>query len=306
MNKTSAKGHLSMTGANIMWGLMAPISKIVLSGAVITPLLLTNFRIIGAAAAFWVASFFTKKEQVSPSDLLHLFFASLLGIVFNQGSFLFGVSLTSPIDASIITTSTPILTMILSALYLHEPITGKKISGVFLGASGALLLIVSGTQNSGHTQSNIWGNLLCLTAQLSYSLYFVFYKGLIMRYSPFTLMKWMFTYATLCAIPFSYPHFRDLNYSGLDIETIGGILFVVFGGTFISYILVPIGQRILRPTVATMYNYVQPIVAGGVAIYWGLDHFNLLKLFAIVLIFSGVFLVTQSKSRAQMEAETNA
>lgn len=81
MNKTSVKGHLSMTGANIMWGLMAPISKIVLSGAVITPLLLTNFRIIGAAAAFGIASFFTKKEQVSPSDLLHLFFASLLGIV---------------------------------------------------------------------------------------------------------------------------------------------------------------------------------------------------------------------------------
>lgn len=305
MNKTSVKGHLSMTGANIMWGLMAPISKIVLSGAVITPLLLTNFRIIGAAAAFWIASFFTKKEQVSPSDLLHLFFASLLGIVFNQGSFLFGVSLTSPIDASIITTSTPILTMILSALYLHEPITGKKISGVFLGASGALLLIVNGAQDSGHTQSNIWGNLLCLTAQLSYSLYFVFYKGLITRYSPFTLMKWMFTYATLCAIPFSYSHLRNLNYSGLDIETIGGILFVVFGGTFISYMLVPIGQRILRPTVATMYNYVQPIVAGGVAIYWGLDHFNLLKLFAIVLIFSGVFLVTQSKSRAQMETETD-
>lgn len=65
----------------------------------------------------------------------------------------------------------------------------------------------------------------------------------------------------------------------------------------------PVAQKHLRPTVASMYCYVQPVVASGVVVfYWGTSSFSLVKVLAILLVFAGVFLVTRSKSRAQMEA----
>lgn len=303
MKSAGLKGHFAMLGANIMWGLMSPVSKAVLTESVLTPLIMNDFRIIGATILFWIASLFTKRERVASSDLARLFFASLFGILFNQGAFLFGIGLTSPVDASIVATSTPIITMIIAAFYLKEPVTGKKVFGIFLGASGALLLIVSGQQAPGGHGSNIWGDLLCLLAQVSFSLYIVVYKGLISRYSPVTLMKWMFTYASICVIPFSYNEFIRVSWNTVTPAVFTGVAYVVFCGTFLSYLFVPVGQRLLRPTVATMYNYVQPIVASIVAIVWGLDTFNIFKVVSVLLVFSGVLMVTRSRSRAQMEAE---
>lgn len=300
MTKNEFHGHAAMLVAEIMWGLMAPVAKVVLAGAM-TPLLLTDFRLFGAALLFWFTSLFTKKEPVHHKDMLLLFFASLLGVVFNQGMFLFGLERTSPVDASIITTSLPILTMIIAALYLREPVTGKKLQGVFLGAVGALLLIFSGRQ-SGVPGGSVTGDLLCLLAQLSFSCYLVFFKGLTGRYSSVTLMKWIFTYASVCVIPFSYNEIAAMDWSLLDATGIAGAATVVFCGTYISYLLVPVGQRYLRPTVTGMYNYVQPVVASCVAVWWGLDSFNLLKGIAVVLVFTGVFFVTKSRSRADMEA----
>jgi len=291
-----------MIGAETMWGLMAPIGKFILSGAVITPLLMTDFRMIGAACLFWIASLFTQPEHVNHKDMLSLFFAALFGIVFNQGTYIFGLGMTSPINASIVTTSLPILTMVIAAIYLREPITGKKLLGVFMGAVGALLLILSGQPMSGGQSGSIGGDLLCLFAQFCFSLYLVFFKGLIGKYSPITLMKWMFTYASICLIPFSYTEIVQLDWSLLDYKIIAGLVMVVFCATFISYLLIPIGQKNLRPTVTSMYNYLQPIVASILAVAWGMDSFNALKIVAVILVFSGVFFVTQSKSRAQLEA----
>lgn len=298
------QGHLAMLTANILWGLMSPISKRVLTSGVIDSISLITFRMVGAAALFWLVSCFTKKEEVSPQDMVKLFFAALLGIVLNQGSFIMGVSLTSPINASIVTTTSPIITMIIAALYLKEPITGKKISGIFVGASGALLLILGSSQTGGSgSAGNLWGDLLCLFAQFSYSIYFVVFKGLISRYSPVTLMKWMFMYASICCIPFSYSHITAIPVADLTPEIYSGITYVIIGGTFMTFFLVPIGQRLLRPTVASMYNYMQPIVASFVAVLWGMDSFGLMKSMAILLVFTGVYIVTKSKSKDQMDAE---
>ncbi len=299
MKKAVYRGHLAMLAANLAWGFMSPVSKIVLSGAV-GYLTLTSFRVVGAAIAFWIASLFVKKEPVARRDLLLIFLASLLGIVFNQGTFIMGVSMTSPIDASIVTTTTPIITMIIAAIYLKEPVTWKKVLGIMVGAAGALLLILSGQQvlTGSHEDGNrIFGDLLCLFAQFSFSVYFVLFKGLISRYSPITLMKWMFLYASVCCIPFSFHEISSISFASLPDSIYIDIVFIVLGGTFFSYLLMPIGQNILRPTVATMYNYVQPIVASIVAVWWGMDTFGLLKSLAVILVFSGVYIVTRSRSR---------
>ena len=305
MNLMKLKGHSSMLGANVMWGLMSPVAKFVMVGGAVTPLVVTDLRITGAMVLFWIASFFQKPERVAPKDLLKLLGASLLAIVFNQGCFIFGVGLTSPVDASIITTSMPLLAMVLAAMYLKEPITGKKVLGIAVGATGALLLILGSHQVSEAKAAGnhyIWGDLLVLLAQFSYALYFVLFKNFVNKYSLITIMKWMFTYAFICALPFSYNDLLHTEWKSLQNTEIGALVFIVVGSTFISYVLIVIGQKNLRPTVAGMYNYVQPLVASIVAVCWGMDTFNFVKIISVALIFGGVYLVTNSRSKAEMEA----
>lgn len=221
MERISWKGHASMLGANVMWGLMSPVSKYVMSGGTVTPFDVTALRVGGAMVLFWFASFFQRQEHVPLKDLLKLFGASLLAIVFNQGCFIFGVNLSSPGEASIITTSMPLWAMLLAAVVLKEPITGKKVSGIVIGACGALLLIWG---SGGHVQSEpvlsgsnrVWGDLLVLSAELSFALYIVLFKNFVSKYSLITIMKWMFTCAFVCFIPFSANDLVTLDWAGLD------------------------------------------------------------------------------------------
>lgn len=295
-------GHICMLLASIAWGLMAPVGKDAMSTE-ITALSLATFRMVGGAVCFWIASLFTKQEEVKPHDLMLLFFAALFAIVFNQGMYIFGLSLTSPIDASIITTMAPIATMILAAIHLKEPITGKKVGGVFLGAIGALIMILGSNGNQANNNGSILGDILCFLAQVSFAAYLTFFKGLATRYSPITCMKWMFTYAAICFIPISYSEVSALPFTEIAWQTWGEVAFVVVGATFMTFLLLMIAQKILRPTVLSMYNYTQPIVASIVSVLIGVGTFGWLKGLAVVLVFAGVYLVTQSKSRAQMQAE---
>ncbi len=292
--------------ANSSWGLMSPLAKIVMAGGVITPLVMTDLRVFGAMVLFWIVSFFQKPEHVSPRDMLKLFGASMLAIVFNQGCFIFGVGLSSPADASIITTSMPLWAMLLAAIFLGEPITGKKVIGIAFGAGGALMLILGSGQSLSMSAngSHIAGDLLVLFAQLSYASYLVLFKNFISKYSLITIMKWMFTYAFLVTLPFSYTTILSTDWMALRMSDVASILFIVVFATFVSYMFIIVGQKNLRPTVTGMYNYVQPIVACIVTIYLGLDSFNTMKGIAVVLIFGGVFLVTTSKSRNEMPAES--
>ena len=303
--KFDLKGHASMFGANAIWGVMSPIAKFVMISGTITPLAVTNLRIAGAMILFWLVSLFMKPEHVGSKDMAKLFGASLLAIIFNQGCFITGLGMTSPTNASIITTSMPLWAMILAAFFLKEPITGKKIMGIAAGATGAVLLIIGGCSEAGAVYSSIWGDLLVLTAQLSYALYIVLFKDFVSRYSIFTVMKWMFTFAFICMVPFSARQLSETRWDAVTSMEWGALSLVVVGATFVSYILVVIGQKRLRPTVAGMYNYIQPLVACIVAILWGMDTFGITKTFAILLIFTGVFLVTMSRSRKDMEAEEN-
>ena len=298
MNK-NLQGHLLALSANVLWGLMAPIGKSALSE--FTPLSVTTFRMVGAAVCFWILSFCCKQKHVNHRDLLKLFFAALFALVFNQGVYIFGLSLTSPIDASIVTTTLPIVTMIIAAIYLKEPVTGKKVLGIFAGAMGALILIASSQNASGGANGSIWGDILCLMAQISFSIYLTVFKGLSQRYSPITLNKWMFVYASMCYIPFSYHDIAAIQWDNVPLEAILQVSYVVIGGTFLAYICLMGAQKQLRPTVVSMYNYMQPTVASIVAIALGMAAFNVQKGIAVVLVFLGVYFVTQSKSRKDFE-----
>lgn len=301
MNFKNVKAHLALLLAASMWGLMSPVGKAAMEAG-ITGLILANMRMLGGALCFWITSLFVKAEKVSPRDLCLMFFASMLGIVCNQGCFTFGLSLTSPVDASIITTTMPIFTLILAAVFLKEPVTPMKVGGLFLGSIGALLLIL-GAQNGTGKEGNIGGDLLCMSSQISFACYLTIFKKLISRYSVFTLMKWMFTYAAIVFIPFSYNDVVATDFTSFSVNVWLEVAYVVVFGTYVAYIFILYGQKNLRPTVVSMYNYMQPVVGSTVAVWLGMSTFGWMKAMAAMFIFIGVYAVTQSKSRAEMLVE---
>lgn len=287
-----------MLCANVTWGLMAPIVKLVLASGVIAPLLLVDFRMAGAAALFWITSLFMPKEHVPFKDILRLFGAGMLGVLLNQGCFISGVSLTTPSEACLVTTTMPMWVMLLAWLILREPISLKKVGGIVIGASGALILMLGSASNAADTASNpALGDFIILMAQLSYALYLTLYRNFIRKYSLVTLMKWMFLSASIVALPISSPVISSTRWAAISATEWMGVAAVVIGATYIAYICIMIGQKNLRPTIVGMYNYVQPIVATSVGIWLGLDIFTMLKGIAVVLIFTGVWLVTVSRSR---------
>jgi len=292
---------MAMFSANLIFGLNTPVSR-TLMPEVLNPYALSFFRLIGACLLFWLVSLFTKKEHVPAKDLLMLFFASFFALSFNQLPYFVGLSMTSPIDASIVVTMLPILTMILAAVIIKEPITLVKAIGVLVGASGALLLVfTSHTLHLG--KSNFWGNLIVFGGVASFAIYLTVFKDVVSRYSPVTVMKWMFLFGTICCFPFCYKPLMQTDFTLLTAATYWRISYVVLFATFLGYLLIPVGQKILRPTTLSMYNYVQPVVASLVAVFIGIDTFGIEKALSGVLVFAGVYIVTQSKSRAQLEAE---
>ncbi len=287
-----------MFSANAMWGLMSPVAKFAMTCAAVSPFAMTQLRVFGAAVLFWGASFFQKREHVSGRDMFRLFCASVFAILLNQGCFIFGVSLASPVDASIITTSMPLIALALSAIFLKEAVSVKKVFGIAFGALGAMMLVAGSVPAGADGNVNdgcIWGDLLVLFAQFSYAFYIVRYKDLVGKYSPITVMKWMFTFSFLFTAPFSYGQIASADWN-IGAEVVLSLVFIVVGGTFGSYILLAMGQKRLRPTVTGMYNYIQPLVASIVAVCWGMDSFGVSKAIAAALIFVGVYMVSSKKS----------
>ena len=252
--------HLSMFGACAGWGLMAPVGKEAMTSGV-SGLAMVTFRVVGACLLFWLASLFAKREEVPLRDKLQFAGAALFGLILNQCCYTLGLSMTSPINASIVTTSMPIFAMLLSALILKEPITGKKAVGVLMGCSGALMLILTSAAHASQQVGDIRGDLLCLFAQFSFALYLSLFRPLIQRYNVFTINRYMFSWATLMLLPFTFGEACQTLCASLTVTTWLEVAYVVCVGTFFCYILTMVGQRTLRPTVVSVYNYVQPIVS---------------------------------------------
>lgn len=288
-----------------IFGLNIPINKYFYASGLLTPMAMTLLRMGFAAVAFWLISIFLPKEKVEKKDMLILIVGGLCGMLINQTLFAVGLSQTSSVDASIITTSGPLFAMILAALILKEPITSKKVGGVLIGGAGAIFLVYSSNQvSTGGQGSALIGDISVLSAQLFYSFYLVITRPLSVKYSPVTMMKWMFLVSALVDLPFGLKYVANAPlFHQAEIMPYLLLSFTLIGATFITYLLIPLAQRRIRPTTISMYNNMQPLVASAVAISMGMDRFTIEKLIAGILIFSGVYLVTVSKSKADMDKE---
>ena len=297
----SFKGHIALLSANIIFGINASFSKVLLNDH-LNPYSLFLLRVIGATALFWLVSLFIKREKIEKKDFFILFVASVFGIILNQGFFVIGLSKSSPIDAILLQTLIPLITLLLAFFHLKEPITLKKAGGVIVGCAGAVFLILRNSKMEAGS-GTLEGNIFILLGSLAYAIYLTFFLKIIRKYSPVTVMKWLFLFAAIICTPIWYSELETINFTLFTSQTYFFLVFVIIGATFLSYLLIPIGQRNLRPTLVSMYIYGQPIVVSFVAIYMGVGKFTWNTLFAAILIFIGVYLVTMSKSRQQQLEE---
>jgi len=301
MERKKRNAHIAILAANLLFGLNNPISRSLMPN-IIDPIALTYFRLLGGAILFWASALVFKVEKVSPKDLMLLFFAAFFSLTANQIPFFIGLSKTSPIDAAIVITTLPIISMLFAALIIKEPITLKKAFGVLVGASGALFLIL-GEHIVPVGKGNFTGNIIVFAAVISFALYLNLFKNLIKRYTPFTIMRWMFLFAAIQSYPFCHTVVSQIDLAIFTTPVVAKIGYIVFFATFVSYVLLAVGQQFLLPTTLSMYNYTQPIIASLATIALGLDVFGYEQLISTALVFLGVYIVTQSKTRAQIEAE---
>ena len=301
-NNQPLYAHLSMFMACAIWGLMSPIGKDAMTHG-LDGIDMVSFRVAGGALLFWITSLFLPKEHVPLRDKLTFAGAAVFGLVCNQCCFTIGLSITSPVNASIVTTSMPIFAMLLWFLILHEPITWKKAGGVAIGCCGAVTLIMTSLAATDSKVGDMRGDLLVLGAQLSYALFLSLFNRFIKKYSIFTVNKWMFLWATIIVWPFTGHHVAQTDWANVSTLTWMETAYVVVFGTYVGYILIVNAQKVLRPTVVAIYNYVQPLVAVSVSLAMGIGVVKWSQGLAVILVFTGVWMVTKSKSRRDIIEE---
>lgn len=298
-NQKSLFGHLACFTAYLIFGLNIVVCKDLTSSGAISPIALFTLRSIGAGSLFWIISFFLPKQRVERGDYIKIFAASVLGFFLTQMFFLVAISRITPMDCSIITSLSPVYTMFIAAYALKEPLSAQKIGGVVLSLCGIIYLILNSVTSTGAvTQTTPFGVILMIGNSLCFSLYLGIFKPTIAKYSVVTFMKWTFLFASLLALPFSAKEIISLNFAALPTEYVAELAFLIICATFITYFLIPIGQKILRPTLVSMYSYVQPIVAIVVSIYVGMDNLSWQKVVAAITVFAGVAIVSYSRSKS--------
>lgn len=289
-------GHAACFAAYAIFGINIVVCKDLTSSSGISPLAIFTIRSIGASAFFWILSLFVPAEKVDRGDFAKIFAASFLGFFLTQLTFLKAIPDITPMHCSIISALTPIYTMFIAAVVLKEPLTFKKGGGVLLSLCGIIFLIMNNSSGSGVAESKLSGILLMFLNGLSFALYLGIFRPVIVKYSVVTFMKWIFLFSVVMSLPFSFGEVFSFGWLALPRVQLLEMAFLVVFATCVCYFLIPLGQKIIRPTLVSMYSYVQPIIATVISICIGMDGVTWQKVLAALMVFAGVFVV--SKSRA--------
>jgi len=283
---------LAALGATAIYGINHTIAKGVMP-TYVKPFGFIFLRLFGATLLFWLISFFGPKEKLERRDWGRLFVCAFFGMGINMLSFFKGLDLSTPINSAVLITITPILVVILSALFIKEKITIRRGIGVFFGLIGALALILFGAEIRQDATNIPLGNMLFIVNATSYGLYLILVKKLLEKYHPFTLMKWMFGIGLIITLPITYSEFTEIQWVQLPMEAIGAIAFVIIGTTFLTYLFNVFALTQLKASTVGVFMYLQPLIGILFAIAVGKDNLTLIKLLAIVLVLMGVYLVSK-------------
>lgn len=282
--------HLALFLVNLIYALNYSIAKDVMPDY-IGPSGFILLRVIGGSLLFFLTYIFFIKENVELKDIVRLLFCGLFGVAINQLFFFEGLNLTTPINAAIIMTVSPILVIIFSAIIIKEKITIRKLLGIFLGIVGAATLILKSGSISIDNAFFV-GNILIFINATSYSIYLVLVKTLMKKYNPITVMFYVFSFGLIFVLPFGLNELLEVDTQSFSKIIYLKVAFVVICTTFLAYLFNAFALKTLNPSVVSTYIYLQPVLASVVAIFLKSDSLDFIKILSALFIFSAVYLVS--------------
>jgi drug/metabolite transporter (DMT)-like permease len=283
---------IAATVVSIIYGITFTIAKDVMP-AYVKPFGFIVLRVGGSAILFWLCSLFVAKEKIALNDFPRIVAAAFFGVAFNMLTFFQGLSLTSPIMASVLMVTTPMIVLVLSAIIMKEKIVGKKAIGILMGLGGTILLILYGKSVS-NADNALWGNFLVFVNAVSYGLYLIVVKKLMEKYNAFSFVKWIYLFGFIMVLPFGWQQLAEVSLPSLPFDITVKVAFVVIFSTFLTYLLNLLSMKELKPTTVAVFIYLQPFFATVFAIGLGKDELSVVKLLSALLIFVGVYLVTMT------------
>ena len=287
---------IALFTVQLLYAINFTFAKFVMNEGYIKPFGLVLARVLGATILFWLLGLFFKTEKIDKKDYIKFFYAAIFGVVINMLLFLKGLEYTTPIHASVIVTTIPIIILILSSFFLKEKITRLKVIGVVLGLCGAVILTIYG--KSTRVGDNVpLGNLFIFINAISYSFYIIIIKKLTEKYHPFTFIKWLFLFGLILVTPFGFVELKAVDWQSFTPYVSFSVAFVIIGATFATYILNPLALSKLKATTVGTFIYIQPVIAGIFAIVMGSDSMGVVKITAALLIFAGVYLVSYNSQK---------
>lgn len=287
---------LAATAASAIYGINHTIAK-GLMPTIIEPYGFIVLRVGGAAVLFWTISIFYPSEKINKKDWPRIIACACFGMVINMLVFFKGLSLSTPINSSVVITISPVLLLVLSALFLKERITVRKAIGIGMGLTGALVLILFGLKVQPNAPNIPLGNLLFIINATSYSVYLILVKPLVSKYSSITLMKLFFLFAILINLPIGFTEFTAVDWFNLPFDAICKLAFVVVGTTFLTYLFNIYALKQLSPSTIGAFIYLQPVLAVLFAVLLGADTLTPIRIVAAVLIFLGVYLSSRKPKK---------
>ena len=283
------KAHIALLFANIIYALNYGWAKDVMEGGYLEPFAFILIRAIGATLLFWVVSLFFS-ERVENKDKLKLLLCGIFGVAANQLLFFKGLDQTTRINASIIMVTSPIIVALFSAVLIKEKPSATRIVGILLGLTGACFIILQGESNN--QGASLIGNLLIVLNATSYGLYLVLVKPLMKKYSPITVVKWVFTFGLIIVTPFGLTEIDTIVWE-MPNDILLKVGFVVVFTTFFTYLFNIYGVKRVSPTVVSSYIYLQPILTSIIAAFSGTETITIMMVISSIIIFIGVYLVSK-------------
>lgn len=284
------KSHLALFLANLIYALTFTLAKDIMPGTV-SPMGLILIRITGAMILFHIVHRIWIKEKVKRSDYGILFLCGLFGVALNMTFFLKGLNYTTPIHAAVTMTSAPIIIFILAIIFHGERKLPRRIFGVALGASGALILAIYGREFETGNPKLALGNLFVFINAVSYAIYLTLVKPLMTKYHFLTLTKWIFSVGFILVLPFGIDDVQQVKWDEISNIIWAEIGFVVVGTSFLAYLCNIYALKRLRASTVGFYIYLQPVLATVIALLLGSDKLDPVKISASIIIFIGVYLV---------------
>lgn len=291
--------HLALIAVQLMFGTWPIIGKVALRSMSSTSLV--ALRVVGAAAAFMLLQVkLGQLHKIPTRDLAWLVLCSMLGVTLNQLLFIKGLAQTTVINATLLGTTIPVFTLVVSIAFGYDRISLRRSLGIVLAASGVIYLI-DPLRADFSAQTNT-GNVLIVTNSLLYGAYIAISKDLFKRYGALNVITWMFCIGSLALLPVGV-----YTFSGDKLQTVPAsvwlaVIYIILIPTVVAYYLNAWALTRVSPSTVATYIYFQPLIAFGLAPLILGESFNSRILIASLLIFAGVAVVTRrGRSRAVKE-----